>query len=64
MDRIETFNSILLCINAQPIYQNIQDPVIKVNLIRQMDHEFYATLERMAELRQQECVGRNLEVMS
>jgi hypothetical protein len=45
LDRIETFNSDHLRINAQQIYQNIQDPVIKVNWIRQMDREFYAMLQ-------------------
>jgi hypothetical protein len=45
MDRIETFNSNHLCINTQQNYQNIQDPVVKANLIRQMDREFYAMLE-------------------
>jgi hypothetical protein len=45
MDRVETFNSVHLCIAAQQIYQIIQDPVIKANLICQMNRELYAMLE-------------------
>jgi hypothetical protein len=45
MDRVETFNNDHLHTNTQQIYQNIQDPVVKANLIRQMDLEFYAMLE-------------------
>jgi hypothetical protein len=45
MERIETFNSDHLCIATQQIYQNIQDPVVKANLISQMNRKFYAMLE-------------------
>jgi hypothetical protein len=45
MERVETFNSDHLCIAAQQIYRKIQDPVVKANLICQMDREFNAMLE-------------------
>jgi hypothetical protein len=45
MDRIATFNSDHLSIAAQQIYRNIQDPVVKANLIRQANLKCYAMLE-------------------
>jgi hypothetical protein len=45
MDRVETSNSNHLCIAAQQIYQNIQDPAVKANLIHQVNHKIYAMLE-------------------
>jgi hypothetical protein len=64
MDKRQTFNSNHLRITSNQIHRNIQDPVVKADLIHQLDHKIYAMLEWTAEQRQQECVGWNLGVTS